>query len=478
MLGTVSVIQPTSSEELAALDAAYQPFPSFAQWPPNPPRPDVWAEALARLQALKTTASEQDLDRASRTAIRMAAFDTGAIEHLYETDRGLTITVATQAAAWEAEVSKRAPNALPLFKAQLRTYELVLDAMTQSVPVTEAWIRRLHEELTEPQETYLVQTPVGRQEQPLPHGEYKQYPNHVKLPDGASHSYVPVLDTPAEMERLVRELSSAVFLAADPVLQASYAHYAFVAVHPFADGNGRVARALASVYLFRAASIPLLIFVEQRNDYFAALEAADNGEPEAFVRFVAAACVGTLRLVADTISTQGAPDLDKSAQALREMLPYRENLTAQEFHEIAENLVTELGRFATERIASLELPDVVEISVEGLDGSWADRGWGDTINIHCVSLSPEACVDTNCRVELDRNDLERAYRVSEIGSGEAARQAPIDLALRDVYPRLTAAAEERLRKFIERLLGYSVAELQEAVTSELNWTFRSSPFSD
>lgn len=30
------------------------------------------------------------------------------------------------------------------------------------------------------------------------------------------------------------------FVKAHPVLQAAWAHFAFVAVHPFADGNGRV----------------------------------------------------------------------------------------------------------------------------------------------------------------------------------------------------------------------------------------------
>jgi Fic family protein len=54
------------------------------------------------------------------------------------------------------------------------------------------------------------------------------------------------------------------------------AHYAFVAIHPFADGNGRVARALASVFTYRAYSVPVLILAESRNDYLTNLEAADR----------------------------------------------------------------------------------------------------------------------------------------------------------------------------------------------------------
>jgi Fic family protein len=455
----MNATEPLSSDELAALDADYQPFPSFSDWPANSPRPDMWVAALGALETARANASEHDLDRASRTAMRAAAFDTGAIEDLYDTDRGLTITVATQAAAWEAIVNERAPNALALFQSQLQAYELVLDAVTQSLPITEAWIRRLHEELTEPQENYVVHTPVGLQEQPLPHGEYKNYPNHVKLPDGGSHSYAPVLDTPAEMERLVKELTSETFLAADPVLQASYAHYAFVVIHPFADGNGRVARALSSVYLYRAASIPLLVFVDQKKDYLASLEAADRGKPEGFVHFIAAAGRSTMALVAETISTELSPDLDDSAKALRQMITYRENLSTDQLQELANVLVEALERLAAERIATLDLPAGVTVSVQRI---------GDqqhTFRLISTSLPPaEVQIESDSRVEVNRNDPERSYRITEIGG---TRQLPVELPLRDVYPNLTVAGELRLRGFIERWLAFDVSKLQEAVASKL-----------
>src|SRR5438876_1237932 len=82
---------------------------------------------------------------------------------------------------------------------------------------------------------------------------------HVQLPDGSLHVYAPVDQTRDEMARLVRELNSGEFAGAHPIIQAAYAHHAFVSIHPFSDGNGRVARALASVYLYRSARIPLLL---------------------------------------------------------------------------------------------------------------------------------------------------------------------------------------------------------------------------
>ncbi len=445
-----------SSEELAKLDAAYKPFPAFSEWPANPPRPDMWAAAMRSLELARATASEGDLARASRTAIRAAAFDTGAIEHLYETNRGLTITVATQAAAWEAAVNEKSPHALALFQAQLRAYELVLDAVTQSLPVAEAWIRRLHEELTDPQETYIVHTPIGRREQQLPHGEYKKHPNHVKLQDGTSHSYAPVLDTAAEMERLVAELSSEVFLAANPILQASYAHYAFVVIHPFADGNGRVARALASVYLYRAATIPLLIFVDQRTMYLESLEAADRHKPEAFVHFVAATARSTLALVTENLSTELSPDLDDSARALRQIITHHEDLSRDKLQEIAVDLLERIEQLSTERILNLDLPGGVHVSVQRVPEY--------ALRLSSESRPPaEVHIESDCGISIDHNDPERTFSVSDA----TARQHSVDLALRDVYPSMTVASELRLRGFVERWLAFDVAKLREAVATKL-----------
>jgi Fic family protein len=138
------------------------------------PRADLWGRLKTQLDTLKEeTLPEGALDTAVRTAIRAAAFDTGAIEGLYKTDRGLTMTVATQAAAWQATVDEKAPDARAYFEAQLEAYELVFDVVTSARPVTEAWIRQLHEVLTGPQATYEVQTPVGPQLRALPRGRYK-----------------------------------------------------------------------------------------------------------------------------------------------------------------------------------------------------------------------------------------------------------------------------------------------------------------
>jgi len=74
-----------------------------------------------------------------------------------------------------------------------------------------------------------------------------------------------------------------------------------VVVHPFADGNGRVARELASVYLYRAYSVPLLVLVESKEIYLRTLELADEGRPQAFVGFIQEQVLDELELAADEL---------------------------------------------------------------------------------------------------------------------------------------------------------------------------------
>lgn len=73
------------------------------------------------------------------------------------------------------------------------------------------------------------------------------------------------------------------FEAIDPVLRASLAHFWFVTVHPFDDGNGRIARAIADMSLARADGTRDRFYSmsaqieRERPDYYAELERAQRG---------------------------------------------------------------------------------------------------------------------------------------------------------------------------------------------------------
>ena len=69
----------------------------------------------------------------------------------------------------------------------------------------------------------------------------------------------------------------------DPVLASGLAHLWFVTIHPFADGNGRIARALADMALARSEQSPQRFYSmssqirQERNDYYDVLERTQNG---------------------------------------------------------------------------------------------------------------------------------------------------------------------------------------------------------
>ena len=68
------------------------------------------------------------------------------------------------------------------------------------------------------------------------------------------------------LERLTRE-AAASFREHDPLIRALALHYHFAAMHPFADGNGRTARALEALMLQRAG-LKDALFVPMSNYYY------------------------------------------------------------------------------------------------------------------------------------------------------------------------------------------------------------------
>lgn len=453
-----------SPEELARHEAAYIPLPSFADWAAHEVTArDYWDEAVRELFDLRERVGPAELERSVSVALRAAALETGLIEGLYSADRGLTMTVATQAAAWEQQLRDGSgDDAYALFKAQLSAYELVLDAVTNHYPVTEAWLRSLHETLTEPQDTYAVYTlDGGKVEHPMLRGRYKEHPNHVRLRDGLVHVYAPVIQTAPEMERFVAELQTAGFGQAHSVLQAAYAHYGVVSIHPFCDGNGRVARALASVYTYRAASVPLLVFSDEREVYFDALAAADQGDPGPFVQLVFDAAAAGITLVAENLRTALAPAPAAAVDSLKVLLTAQGGLTYNELDQVALNVVDQFGRILREAVAKHPYPSGVSVAVGGGSGSQASAPDGFRpivieqryITLLMTSGAPatarrEPRIDVFIAMDEARRDVFWLLMPgTDIG---------LHLTLRDAHPTITIATGLKMQALAERILGQAL----------------------
>nr|XP_061803890.1 protein adenylyltransferase FICD-like [Nerophis lumbriciformis] len=94
-------------------------------------------------------------------------------------------------------------------------------------------------------------------------------------------------DLQRHMQELVQWLNSDEALQLHPVEYAALAHYKLVYVHPFVDGNGRTSRLLMNLVLMQARYPPITIRKEQRAEYYAALDTANEGDIRPFIRFIA-----------------------------------------------------------------------------------------------------------------------------------------------------------------------------------------------
>jgi Fic family protein len=85
----------------------------------------------------------------------------------------------------------------------------------------------------------------------------------------------------AEMSAFLDWLNNASDI--DPVMKAGLAHLWFVTIHPFDDGNGRIARAIADMSLARSESSPQRFYSmssqirQERGAYYDILEATQKG---------------------------------------------------------------------------------------------------------------------------------------------------------------------------------------------------------
>lgn len=73
-----------------------------------------------------------------------------------------------------------------------------------------------------------------------------------------------------------------------PAVRAVLGHFLFVFIHPYMDGNGRLARFLMNAMLVTGGYVWTVIPVQQRPAYMEALERASSwGDIEPFANFVA-----------------------------------------------------------------------------------------------------------------------------------------------------------------------------------------------
>jgi Fic family protein len=479
-LGTIGQMEENYGEIFnpRQLDENYKTFPDFSSWAKTTFSESRWNRYVQTLNERKT-ATPKLLAEAQEVVKRATAVDTGAIEGLYDTDRGFTFTIAVEAAMWQAKVeSAKGPHVRALIESQVAAYDYVLDLATQETPISEASIRRLHEIVCQSQDTYTAYTEVGLQQQQLIKGQYKIHPNHVRKNNG-THSYAPVDLTTDEMYRLCQELRSEAFCTAHPVLQASYAHYAFVVIHPFADGNGRVARALGSVFTYRAQSVPLLILAENRLQYIEALETADGGNFAPLVDFILDSTLASMQMVEESIKTASTLDIAALLPRFERLNRTKSGYTHFEIDNAANELIylvnEEIRDFIKKKVDSTQ--SYIDLTVDlinlGGPGSTSteyrtvktnDASAVLTIIIKAKTLQLHQNASASSMYYLivpkDGGINDDMLLVSLPRGQNSVQDAPaFNAQISDVLPRISTALQMRVKMLAQRLVNELVGNL-------------------
>jgi Fic family protein len=95
----------------------------------------------------------------------------------------------------------------------------------------------------------------------------------------------------SEIDNLLRMHDEHVAKSVPVDVEAAWFHHRFVQIHPFQDGNGRMARALASLIYNKAGYLPPVVTLKGKPDYLKALDIADLGDLKPFVDYLASLVV-------------------------------------------------------------------------------------------------------------------------------------------------------------------------------------------
>ena len=322
----------------------------------------VWREQLERL-------GSQDSYRQFEVRLKREwAIETGLIERLYTLDRGITQLLIERGIHVALIPHERGANPdaiVAMIKDHEAAVEGVFDFVKGTRPLSTSYITELHALMTQHQETVEGIDSLGRRTSvPLIRGAYKRLPNNPLRPDGTIHEYCPPEQVDSEMDRLIalhREHDDVA-----PDVEAAWLHHRFSQIHPFQDGNGRIARALATLVFVKAGWFPLVVRNRERAQYIGALEIADDGDLKPLVEYFSGlqkrAFVHALNIAEEIRQERRVADTIRS---VRRQLQKRRDFLVTEW-EAAKSIAAALRKQAEQRLDAVaqelkrEMSDVLE----------------------------------------------------------------------------------------------------------------------
>ena len=357
-----------------------QPFP-----PPNTYTfPELRALASVWLERKETLVQNSAYQEFVKKLQREWAIETGIIERLYTWDRGVTEVLIEQGIessliAHAGGISRQdAEHFQTLISDHLGIVEGLFGYIKGEMPLTECFIRGLQAQFTAHQDYTDAVTEAGDLVRvALRKGEYKTLPNNPRRDDGTVHFYCPPEWTKEEMEALVRMYRDAESIHTSEV-RSAWLHHRFTQIHPFQDGNGRVARALASLVFIREGLFPLVVRESDRKGYIGALEMADSGDLGPLVTFFARrqrdAILKALGLEQHVQHVDYSDQIVESALEVLRGRFRKEKQTLSVVYDLADTL------FSTAEARLLDLAAQLDRELRTLTPPLRNRGYGARSN--------------------------------------------------------------------------------------------------
>jgi Fic family protein len=209
----------------------------------------------------------------------------------------------------------------------IKAIDALLDITRTKEPLTEAFVRNLHKLILGERYRSQATTPTGEPTTKwIEVGTYKTTPNHVITATGETFRFSEPIDVAHEMLALVQAFNKSAISensVESSILAACKVHYDFVRIHPFDDGNGRMARLLMNLLFITHGFPPAIIKAPDKAAYLTALQQADSGQFDIFVDYIAGCLCDSLKIMIDGAkgrSIEEPDDQDKQIKLLEKLL--------------------------------------------------------------------------------------------------------------------------------------------------------------
>jgi len=235
------------------------------------------------------------------TLFRRIAVETGAVEDVYQLSGATTEMLVKTGfvkdlilrdgedrvinVEMNGQRELRAAEVVKILEDQFESLAATIDEDSRFV-LSEEIIKSIHAQMTSTYRYYeVLGEDIGTLPVLIPRWRYKYAPNSPQRADHKVHMFCPpslVKQAMANLTTIYNREAHGVELVS---VRAAWLHHAFIDIHPFADGNGRTARALASVSLIDGGLPPLLVSRDTKKEYIAALDKANFGDFLPIVRY-------------------------------------------------------------------------------------------------------------------------------------------------------------------------------------------------